>query len=261
MFLSYFFWDDIIDKWGLTVGEKKAILTRIRGTTEYHDISECDLIIESINSTKPGTSIEFRKDIFRKVESVVSEDTVITSNTSTIIISDLASVLEHPERAVGLHFLSPASRVRIVEVVKGLRTSEQAFDFVIKFARMLDKKVISLIETPGNISTRLIVSLINEACEILMEGVASATNVDETMSLGFGMQFGPLYMADSIGLDKVIRWMDNLYQEFGDTRFKPNPILKRLARAGHIGKKTGAGFYKYEKGIVVGETIHCPEFK
>ena len=146
-------------------------------------------------------------------------------------------------------------------MVKGLYTSEQAFDFVIKFARMLDKKVISLIETPGNISTRLIVTLINEACDILMEGVASATHVDETMRLGFGMQFGPLHMADSIGLDKVIRWMDNLYQEFGDTKFKPNPILKRLARAGHFGKKSGTGFYKYEKGKVVDESIHCPEFK
>jgi 3-hydroxybutyryl-CoA dehydrogenase len=253
--------DEIIDKWGLTYSEKRAILSRIHGTTEYHDISDCDLIIESINSRKPGTSIELRKDIFRKVEAVVPQDTVITSNTSTLIISELASVLDYPDRAVGLHFLSPASRVKIVEVVKGLYTSEHAFEFVIKFARMLDKKVISLIETPGNISTRLIVTLINEACEILMEGVASASSVDETMRLGFGMQFGPLYMADSIGLDKVIRWMDNLYQEFGDTKFKPNPIIKRLARTGNIGKKTGAGFYKYDKGKIVEESIHCPEFK
>ncbi len=253
--------DEVINKWGLTVNEKRAILSRIHGTTEYHDISDCDLVIESINSRKPGTSLELRKDIFRKVEAVVSESTLITSNTSTLIISDLASALEHPERAVGLHFLSPASTVKIVEVVRGIRTSDQAFDYCVKFARLLDKKVISLIESPGNISTRLIVTLINEACETLMEGVSSASNVDETMRLGFGMQFGPLELADRIGLDKIIRNMENLYQEFGEYKFKPNPIIKRLARAGKIGKKAGVGFYKYNKGIIVDESVHCPEYK
>ncbi len=253
--------DEVINKWGLTVSEKRAILSRIHGTTEYHDISDCDLVIESINSRKPGTSLELRKDIFRKVEAVVSEETLITSNTSTLIISDLASALEHPDRAVGLHFLSPASTVKIIEVVRGIHTSDHAFDFAVKFARMLDKKVISLIESPGNISTRLIVTLINEACETLMEGVSSASNVDETMRLGFGMQFGPLELADRIGLDKIIRSMENLYQEFGEYKFKPNPIIKRLARAGKIGKKTGIGFYKYNKGIIVDESVHCPEYK
>jgi len=253
--------DDIIDKWGLTQSEKRAILSRIHGSTEYLDIADCDLVIESINSRKPGTHKELRKQIFRKVEAVVSEDTVLASNTSTLVISELASVLEHPERTVGMHFLSPASTVKIVEVVKGIDTSEQAYEFVVKFARMLDKKVISLMETPGNISTRLIVTLINEACETLMEGVASATSVDTTMRLGFGMQFGPLESADRIGLDKVVRWMDNLYQEFGDRKFKPNPIIKRLVRFGHIGKKSGTGFYKYKNGKIVGESIHCPEFK
>lgn len=253
--------DNVIDKWGLTVSEKRAILTRITGTTEYHDISDCDLVIESVNSKKSGTSLELRKDIFRKIEAVVSDDCVITSNTSTLIISDLASALDHPERAVGLHFLSPASTVKIVEVVNGLHTSDYSMEYVVKFARMLDKKVINLLETPGNISTRLIVPLINEACEILMEGVASATNVDETMRLGFGMQFGPLQLADRIGLDKIIRSMENLYQEFGDSKFKPNPIIKRLARGGKIGRKYGHGFYKYKDGNIIDESIHCPEFK
>ncbi len=253
--------DNVIDKWGLTVSEKKAILSRIKGSTEYHDISDCDMVIEAVNTKKSGTSLELRKDIFRKIESVVSRDCVIVSNTSTLIISDLASVLDYPDRAVGLHFLSPASIIRIVEVVKGLHTSEYSLEYVRKFARMMDKKVIELIETPGNISTRLIIPLINEACEILMEGVASASNVDETMKLGFGMQFGPLQLADKIGLDKIIRAMENLYMEFGDSKFKPNPIIKRLARAGKIGKKTGHGFYKYDKGKIVAEAIHCPQFK
>jgi len=253
--------DDVIDKWGLTQSEKRAILSRIHGSTEYLDIANCDLVIESINSRKPGTHKELRKEIFRKVEAVVSEDTVLVSNTSTLVISELAMVLEHPERAVGMHFLSPATTAKIVEIVKGFHTSERAYEFVVKFARMIDKKVISLMETPGNISTRLIVTLINEACETLMEGVASTTCVDTTLRMGFGMQFGPLELADRIGLDKVVRWMDNLFQEFGDRKFKPNPIIKRLVRYGHIGKKSGAGFYQYEKEKIVGESIHCPEFR
>lgn len=251
--------DEVINKWGMTKSDKRAILSRIKGSMDYNDIKDCNLVIETINSSKPGTNLEIRKEVFRKVEAVVSRDTVIASNTSTLNITDLASALEYPERAVGFHFLSPAATVKVVEVVKGLKTSDQAYEFVIKFARMIDKKVIELVESPGNISTRLIISLINEACETMMEGVASAKCIDETMKLGFGLQFGPLEMADRIGLDKVIKWMDNMYSEFGEFKFKPNPILKRLFRAGHIGRKSGAGFYKYKDGKVIGETIACPE--
>lgn len=253
--------DEVIGKWGLTKSDKRAILSRIKGSTDYDDIKDCNLVIETINSKKPGTSIELRKDVFKRVEAVVSRDTVITSNTSTLNITDLASALEYPDRAVGLHFLSPAATVKLVEVVRGLKTSEEAYQFVIRFAKMVDKKVIELVESPGNISTRLIVSLINEACETLMEGVASTVCIDETMKQGFGLQFGPLEMADRIGLDKVIKWMDNLYSEFGEFKFKPNPILKRLYRAGHTGKKSGMGFYKYKDGKVIGVTIACPEIQ
>lgn len=251
--------DEVISKWGMTKSDKRAILSRIKGSTDYNDIKDCNLVIETINSRKPGTNLEIRKEVFKKVEAVVPKETIIASNTSTLNISDLASVLEYPERAVGFHFLSPAATVKLVEVVKGVKTSDQASEFVIKFAKMIDKKVIELVESPGNISTRLIVALINEACETLMEGVASTMCIDETMKLGFGLQFGPLEMADRIGLEKVVKWMDNLYSEFGEFKFKPNPILKRLYRAGHIGRKSGQGFYKYKDGKVVGETIACPE--
>ncbi|NOY36100.1 MAG: 3-hydroxyacyl-CoA dehydrogenase family protein [Chlorobi bacterium] len=251
--------DDIIDKWGLTVSEKKAILSRVHGTIDYNDIKDCDLVIETINTRKPGTSIDFRKEVFRKIEAVVREDTIIASNTSTLVISDLASVLKHPERAVGIHFITPATTVGVMEVVRGMYTSEDALKFVEKFARTIDKKVVVLTESPGNISTRLIVTLINEACEVLMEGVATARNIDDTMKMGFGLQFGPLEMADRIGLDKVIKWMNNLYQEFGERKFKPNPILKRLYRLGKHGKRSGTGFYIYENGEITGESIACPE--
>jgi 3-hydroxybutyryl-CoA dehydrogenase len=252
--------DLIIDRWGLTESEKRAILSRIHGTTNYNDISECNLVMETISSNRPGTSLELRKEVFRKIEEHVSPDAVITSNISTLMISDLSATLKYPERAVGLHFMIPPT-VKVVEVVKGLRTNEEAYDFVCRFAKMIGKKVVTVNESPGNISTRLIVTLINEACEVLMEGVASIENIDDTMKIGYGMQFGPFELADRIGLDKILKYMDNLYQEFGLQKFKASPIIKRLVRANNLGRKTGKGFYKYEKEIKVSQNITCTEIK
>ncbi|MBE0655851.1 MAG: NAD(P)-binding domain-containing protein, partial [Bacteroidales bacterium] len=249
--------DEIINKWGLTEGEKRAMLSRISGTTDYNDIREVDLVIETINSRKPGTNIEMRKEVFRKAEEVVREDTLITSNNSTLLFSDLASVLRFPERAVGLHFIAPTSSVKIVEVVRGLLTSDEAYENVLKFAKMIEKTPITLNESPGHISARLIVTIINEACEALMEGVASVQCIDTTMKLGYGMMFGPFEMADRIGLDKLLKWMDNLYAEFGTQKFKASPILKRLVRAGHFGRKTNRGFYKYEEGKIIAQAIQA----
>jgi 3-hydroxybutyryl-CoA dehydrogenase len=253
--------DEIISKWGMTKSEKRAIVSRISGSIDYNDISDCDLIIESINTKKAGSSREERQSVFRKIESVVSRDAVIASNTSTMMISDLAQVLEYPDRAVGLHFITPAITVKIVEVVKGVKTSDKSYEFVVKFAKLIGKKPIIVHESPGNISTRLIVTIINEACETLMEGIASTTCIDTTMKKGYGMQFGPFEMADRIGLDKLVKWMENLYEEFGDQKFKPNPILKRLVRSGFYGKTSGSGFYHYENGLATTETITYHEIK
>ncbi|MCF8381092.1 MAG: 3-hydroxyacyl-CoA dehydrogenase family protein [Bacteroidales bacterium] len=253
--------DSMIDRWGLTLSEKRVIMSRIKGSTDYEDIKDVDLVIESINSQKPGTNISLRKEIFAKAESVVSEDTIITSNNSTLMISDLAAVLKIPERAVGFHFIGPASSIKVVEVVRGLQTSDYAYDFMLKFAKTIDKRAITLHESPGHISTRLIVTLINEACETLMEGVATVKCIDTTMKLGYGMMFGPFEMADRIGLDKLLRWMDNLYAEFGLQKFKASPILKRLVRAGYTGRYNNKGFYTYKDGKIIEEAIHISEFK
>jgi 3-hydroxybutyryl-CoA dehydrogenase len=253
--------DEIIDRWGLTESEKRAILSRIKGTTDYNDIRNCNLIIETISSNKPGSSIELRKDVFRKIEDYVSVETVITSNISTLMISELASVLKHPERAVGLHFMVPPSTVKIVEVVKGLNTNQQSYEFVCRFANMIGKKVITVNESPGNISTRLIVTLINEACEALMEGVAQIESIDDTMKFGYGLKFGPFELADRIGLDKILKYMDNLYLEFGLQKFKASPIIKRLVRANNLGRKTGKGFYTYENEKKTGQNITSTEIR
>jgi 3-hydroxybutyryl-CoA dehydrogenase len=252
--------DEIIGRWGLTESEKRAILSRIKGSTDYHDLRDCNLVMETMSSNKPGTSIELRKEIFQKLENYVTPDAVITSNISTLMISDLSSVLKRPERAVGMHFMTPPS-VKIVEVVKALNTNQQSYETVCRFANMIGKKVITINESPGNISTRLIVTLINEACEALMEGVASVDNIDDTMKLGFGLQFGPFELADRIGLDKILKYMDNLYQEFGLHKFKASPIIKRLVRAHNLGRKTGKGFYIYENGKKTSHNITCTEIR
>ncbi len=253
--------DDEINRWGLTQSDKKAILSRIKGTTDYNDLANCDLILESVNSKKPGSNLEVRKDVFRRIEAVVNPEAIITSNNSTLMISEIASVLERPDRAIGLHFMSPATTIKIVEVVKGIETSQKCFETVCKFAKMIDRKVIAINESPGHISTRLIVTLINESCELLMEGVASVELIDKTLKEGYGMQFGPFELADKIGLDKVVKWMDNLYTEYSNLKFKASPVIKRLVRANYHGKKVGKGFYKYENGKKAGETIIHAEFK
>lgn len=253
--------DEDINRWGLTKSDKNAILSRITGTIHYSDIKDCDFVIETLNSKKAGTNLEVRKEVFMKVEEVVSPETIITSNNSTLMISEIAAVLKYPERAIGLHFMSPAHHSKIVEVVKGIETSQNTYEITCRFAKMLEKKVITINESPGHISTRLIVALINEACELLMEGVASVSSIDKTLKMGYGMQYGPFELADRIGLDKVVKWMDNLYQEYGMMKFKASPVIKRLVRANYHGKKGSRGFYKYENGKIIGETIISTEFK
>lgn len=253
--------DEIIERWSLTEGEKRAILSRIKGSTDYNDLRDCQLVIETTSSSKPGSSIDMRKDIFRKIEEYVSVDTIITSNISTLMISELSAVLDHPERSVGMHFMIPPASVKIVEIVKGLNTSEKYYELACRFISMIGKKVITINESPGNISTRLIVTLINEACEALMEGVAPVQSIDDTLKLGYGLQFGPFELADRIGLDKILKYMDNLYNEFGLHKFKASPIIKRLVRANNLGRKTGRGFYIYENGNKLSQNISCTEFR
>lgn len=238
--------DDRISRWGLTGSEKKLIMSRISGSTDYQTVADCDIVFETVNSKKKGTSLELRQQIFRKLEAVLSPTAVIASNTATLMISEIASVLVHPERAMGLHFFSPVSKVKIVETVRSVYTSDETYATVSKLALLIGKKMINVNESSGNISTRMLVPLINEACEILMEGVATVADIDETMKETSGLQLGPFEMADKIGLDKLLKWMENLYIEFGEQKYKPSPVLKRMVRANLYGRRVGEGFYLYQ---------------
>ncbi len=238
--------EKMIERWGMTASEKRAIISRITGVTEYSHLAGCEIVLESIKSRTREDTVEIRKRIFKEIESIVDEKTIIATNSTTLVITEMSSELKHPERCVSLHFISPAAEIPIVEVARGLHTSDEAYKKVCRFSKLLGKQIIPVIESPGIISTRLIATMINEACEILMEGVASMEDIDLTIKAGYGFPLGPFELADKIGLDMVIRWLDNIYKEFGEIKYKASPMLKKRVRANHLGRETGIGFYRYD---------------
>ncbi len=248
--------DKRIESWGLTPSEKRAIMGRVKGSLECSDLADCDFVIEVIPAD-PETGkrdLEERKRIFREVEKVASKDAIIGTNATNIVITELASELQYRERTVSLHFFTSSPEAKIIEVVKGLYTSEEVYNKVCTFVKLINRDVIPVEESAGIVSIRLYVALLNEACYTLMEGVATMRDIDKTMEIGLGMRFGPFLTADFMGLEKVVKWMENLYEEFGQQKYKPAPVLKRLVRAKRLGKHTGAGFYRYDdKGNIIEE--------
>lgn len=250
--------DERVEHWGSTQGENRAIMSRIRGTMDYKDLKGCDFVIEAIRAVDRGGKIRERKEIFHRIEEIVEPDCIIGTNSTTIIITELSSDLQHRERCVSLHFFVSSQEARIIEVVRSLYTSDDSYRKVCQFVKMINRKMVPVQESAGLVSIRIFVVWLNEACEILMEGVSNIEDIDQTMKIGFGMRMGPFEVADKMGLDKVIRWMDNIYNEFGDIRFKPNPYLRKLVRGKHMGMETGQGFYSYdEKGIKIIPEVKC----
>jgi len=236
--------DILIDNWGLTTSEKRSVISRIQGSTDYKILKGCDLVIEAV--ILDCCEYEERKKIFKKIEEQVDNDAIIVSNSTTTIISELVSSLKNPARCMSLHFISPAPDANVLEVVRGLYTSDATYEKVKKFAALLGKKVIPVINSPGVISARLVVPLINEACQVLMEDVSTMEDIDITMQLGYGLPLGPFAMADKIGLDKLLHWCENLFFEFGDKKYKASPIIKKYVLAGRLGRKVHKGFYEYD---------------
>lgn len=248
--------DRQIEHWGMTPGDKRIIMSRIHGTLKYEDLQGCDLVIEAILSKSSELTIEIRKGVFKNIERHVDPNCIIATNSTTTIITELASELEHKHRCVSLHILTTAKDARVVEVVKGLYTSEEVYQAACKFVKLIGKTVVPVEESPGLVSIRIFSVMFNEACEMLMEGVARKEDIDLVMRDGLGLAYGPFEMADRAGLDKVERWMENLYKEFGDMRYKPSPLLKKMVRANQLGTKTRKGFYEYdESGRKITQTI------
>jgi 3-hydroxybutyryl-CoA dehydrogenase len=248
--------DKRIARWGMTTSDKKAIVSKIKGSVDYNSLKDCNIVIETIKSTSAEDTLMFRKEIFKKIEEVVSPKTIIATSSSTQVITELSTEITHPERCVSLHFSIASPDANIVEVVRGLQTTDHIYHRALKFIKILDKVAIPVIESPGLISVRLFIPLLNEACNILMEGVGLKEDIDETSRQSLGMSLGPFELADKVGLDKVLKWMDNLYAEFGYTRYKASPMIKKLVRAHKLGRATGQGFYEYDdKGMKKGVKI------
>ncbi len=233
--------DNEIEKWGLTKSEKKAILSRILPTTSLEETCDVKIVIEAVPE-----NLESKQEVFKQLDLSCSPETIIITNTSTLSITELASFTKRPDKVIGMHFLFPVTKVPLVEIVRGLKTSQQTYDAIKDFADQLNKTPVTVYEYPGYVTTRIIVPFLNEAMHVLMEGIASADDIDTAMKLGFGFNIGPLALADMMGLDVVMSWMENLLIELSEHKYNPCPLLRKMVRAGHLGQKSGQGFFIYD---------------
>jgi len=241
--------DREIRRWSVTPSEKKAILSRIKWEIAFNKIKDCDLIIEAVDE-----DFELKKNIFQKADSLADKDTIFVSNTSTLSLTKIAESTSRPEKVIGMHFLHPVPKIPVVELVKCLHTSNETVEKIRKFTARIGKTPVEVYEYPGFVTTRAIVPLLNEAMYILLEGVATAKDIDTAMRLGYNFQMGPLELADSMGLDEVLAWMETLWKTLGEPRYRACPILRKLVRERKLGKKTGEGFYKYDDyGNIINE--------
>lgn len=235
--------DHQLARWAITEAEKRVALSRIRYTTEMADLNAAQFVLEAIVEESGA-----KKELFHSLDQLCRQDVILATNTSTLSISEMGAATSRPDRVIGCHFLSPVTRSRVVEVVRGLKTSEQTVRTLISLVEEIGRTPIEVYESTGFVTTRLIVPLINEAAHALVEGVASANGIDTAMRLGFEWQRGPLETADRIGLDVLLVVMERLWREYGDLRYKPAPIIRKLVRAGNIGVESGEGFFRYDQG-------------
>ncbi len=224
----------------ITASQQEAALAAIKATTEYSDLASCGFVIEAVSENR-----DVKKQVLRKIESVVLRDCVIASNTSTISITELAAAINSPERFIGLHFMNPAPALPLIEIITGMQTCEGAKAEALALAERIGKTPVLVSDSPGFVLNRLLIPMINEAIFALDEGVADREAIDTCMKLGAKHPMGPLALADLIGLDICLDIMEVLHADFGDSKYRPSPLLRRMVAAGYLGRKSGKGFYTY----------------
>lgn len=223
--------------------EADAILSRIKTTLNLEEAGRsADFVVEAVVE-----KMDVKKDVFNRLDKVCPSHTILASNTSTLSITEMASATGRPDRVAGMHFFNPAPVMKLVEVIAGAQTSQETLATVKALAEKLGKTPIEVKESPGFVVNRLLTLMLNEACFLLMEGVASPKDIDTAMKLGCNHPMGPFELMDLVGLDIVLAIAETLYQETGDPKFRPSPLLRKMVRAGLLGRKTGRGFYTYEK--------------
>lgn len=233
-------YDFMISRGWLEAGKKEENMARIQGSTDINILADVDFIIEAASE-----DMEAKKSLFRALDEVVKPGVVLASNTSSLSITELGSVTGREDRVVGMHFFNPAPVMKLVEVVPGYNTSGDTIRETKEIAEMLGKVPVVVTEAPGFIVNRMLVPMINECIEIVAESLATKEDIDTAMKLGANHPMGPLELADLIGLDIVLAILDVLHREFGEDKYRAHPLLRKMVRAGKLGRKTGEGFYKY----------------
>lgn len=233
-------WNRSIEKGRLTEEQKKEYEAKLTTTTDWQQLADADCVIEAVSE-----NLELKKEIFAKLGEIVKEDALVVSNTSGLSITEMASVIKNPERTMGFHFFNPVPVMKLVELIRGFDTSEETYQRAKKLVESLGKESIDVKESPLFAVNRILVPMINEAIFVLQEGIASAEDIDKGMKLGANHPIGPLALADLIGLDTLLFVQDSLYEETQDSKYRAAPLLRKLVRAGHLGRKTGRGFYTY----------------
>ncbi len=231
----------IVAKGKLSGSDQEAVLKRIHGTTDYAALKSADVVIEAATE-----NYDLKAKILKQIDLLVRPETIIASNTSSVSITKLASVISHPDRFIGMHFFNPVPVMALVEIVRGLQTSDATHAAITALTTQLGKSPITVKSSPGFVVNRMLLPMINEAFFVLAEGDSSAKEIDEGMKLGCNHPIGPLALADLIGLDVLLAVMQTLHDEFADSKYRPSPLLKEMVAAGYLGRKSGRGVFSYQ---------------